>query len=165
MIGKLSNDNKAKFPKSLPEIIQKVAVPGIIVGGERYYGQIEGIEMPPIGSRSPQDFYRDFDILLYHNSDEVTETWCRVVTEAMASGLPVVADGRGGPTEQIDHGVNGYLCNSPDEFHECLMKLVDDPKLRHEIGEKARNKVMINYDISRFRRDTVDIVFKAAIGA
>jgi glycosyltransferase involved in cell wall biosynthesis len=43
-----------------------------------------------------------------------------VVLEALASGTPVISYGAGGVVEQIEHGVNGFLCNGPLRLAEMI---------------------------------------------
>ncbi len=72
-----------------------------------------------------------------------SETLGFVVIEAMASGLPVVSVAAGGLVDLVDHNVTGFLSNpSPSmvEFSDHVKKLIDDPKLRHYMGEMALNK-------------------------
>lgn len=46
------------------------------------------------------------------------------------------------PYKVIRHKVDGFLCDSPDDFKKWLTKLVKDEKLREEIGQNAYNEVV-----------------------
>ena len=89
------------------------------------------------------------DVFVYRTN--VTETWCRAVTEAMAAGLPVVAEKKGGIVEQIEDGVDGFLCESDAEIVERTRQLVRDPQLRVELGMRARAKAVALFDVAQFR--------------
>lgn len=69
-----------------------------------------------------------------------TEGFGLVLVEAMACGLPVVAfDCENGPRSLITDGEDGFLIPSYDieMFADRLMRLMDDEKLRTEMGEKG----------------------------
>lgn len=59
--------------------------------------------------------------------------------EAGALGIPLIAS----PViyKQIEHGETGFLAANPMEMAEHLVALVDDEKLRTEVGRKARDVV------------------------
>jgi glycosyltransferase involved in cell wall biosynthesis len=59
----------------------------------------------------------------------------------MAAGLPVVASPVGFNCELVQHGVNGFLADSPAEWQECLSRLLQDPALRLRMGEQGRQLV------------------------
>jgi len=170
VIGKLANDNPKKFPMDLIKIFKTLdeKYPGklrfSIVGGRKYYGDIlplDDYELIEFGEYPVEELYKRYDILVYKNCDDLTDTWARVITEAMASGLLVVADNRGGPAEQIEHSRHGFLCDSNEDFITYLSHLIELGeiiKLDH-IKEKAQE-----YDIKRLRDETIDIVLEAAIG-
>ncbi len=170
-IGKLSNDNPKKFPKDLIDIFDEIhedypdRVQFIIVGGKKYYGEDQKFRclMPDFGEMPVEEFYRICDILVYKNCDSLTDTWSRVVTEAMASGVAVVAENKGGPAEQIDHSKNSLLCDSKEGFIVGISFLIDNPDLRMNMSRRAREKAN-NYDIKRLRDETIDMVLKAAMG-
>lgn len=71
------------------------------------------------------------------------ETFGQAVQEAMASGIPVVAPDAGGPRELVQHGHTGYLVppGAPDPLRDAVVRLRDDPVLRHSFGRAARRAV------------------------
>jgi len=171
VVGRLQTDSPRRHPPEVLDIFRAVkqsapACTFSIVGGAKYYEDTQGldIEMPAVGSAPPEQFYAGFDILVLRNPAEVTDTWSRIVTEGMAAGLPVVSEDRGGPVEQIDSGENGFLCHTDDEFIECITKLANDPKLRYEMGMRARKKAVREFGLARLRRDTESVVLKASVG-
>jgi spore maturation protein CgeB/tetratricopeptide (TPR) repeat protein len=68
--------------------------------------------------------------------------------EAMATGMPVVTSQN--KTSPIRDGVNGFISNDPDYLNSCIAKLMQDPALAKEMGEKARKTVVENFSINKF---------------
>jgi len=66
-----------------------------------------------------------------------------VLLEGMSCGLPVVATNIGGNNEVIVSGMNGFLVptKAPQIMAETILKLLNDGKLRKEIGEEARKTI------------------------
>jgi glycosyltransferase involved in cell wall biosynthesis len=58
--------------------------------------------------------------------------------EAMASGLPVVAWGEGGPLETIVEGETGFLAGDEVTFRQRVRLLMYDVSLRATSGQRAR---------------------------
>jgi glycosyltransferase involved in cell wall biosynthesis len=77
------------------------------------------------------------DVFLFPSD---TETFGQVVTEAMASGLPVVAAGRGGVLDTVIPGETGLLFEPGDlrGLADAALSLVDDPDLRSRLATGAR---------------------------
>ncbi len=69
-----------------------------------------------------------------------SETFGNVVLEAMASGLPVVVAGAGGPVDHITHGRNGFLSDpkNPADFVRLVRHCLTEPEARVKMGQQAR---------------------------
>ena len=67
------------------------------------------------------------------------EGWGLTIVEAGLHGTPAVAYGfAGGPSESIVHGRTGLLADSVGEFEDHVIRLIDDPALRRDLGRTAR---------------------------
>ncbi|HEY9366199.1 MAG TPA: glycosyltransferase [Agromyces sp.] len=72
-----------------------------------------------------------------------SETFCQTVQEAMASGVPVVATGRGGPVDLVQNSANGWLYRPGDldDLRDRVRDLTGDDAKRRAFGERARDSV------------------------
>jgi glycosyltransferase involved in cell wall biosynthesis len=77
----------------------------------------------------------------------------RVVLEAMASGLPVIATDRGAIAETVVDGECGYVLPDPvpSELAERMLRLLDDPELRSSMSRAARDRYL-----ARFTQEAAD---------
>ena len=99
---------------------------------------LQSIELLPAYAQDARLFLQGLDCFFYRTSEQYLEPSGRVVTEAMACGLLVVCHNRGGYTEWIDDGRNGFLFDTQQEALEILLKLKEDPALRERVGKAAR---------------------------
>lgn len=65
----------------------------------------------------------------------------------MAYGLPVVASPVGVNCEIVEHGVNGFLAETPEEWDIALRILLSDSELRKRMGRAGREKVERQYSL------------------
>lgn len=72
-----------------------------------------------------------------------------VLTEAMASGLPVVSTRVSGIPELIDDGVSGRLVEPRDHLAlaDAIAQMLSDPALRDRCAEAGRRKVESEFDV------------------
>jgi glycosyltransferase involved in cell wall biosynthesis len=92
-----------------------------------------------------------FDALVLPSGNDVPEPLARVVMEAMACGLVVIATDCGGTPEMIQHGVDGLLF-APDDSRalaEHLYAVAADLDLRHRLAAAARQTAKARFDINR----------------
>jgi glycosyltransferase involved in cell wall biosynthesis len=100
-------------------------------------GIAERVEM--LGHRDDvPEVMAGLDILVH--ASVIPEPFGMVVGEGMALGLPVVAADAAGPSEIIDHGVNGllYRMGDPAALAAVLRQLAEDEDLRRSLGEAGR---------------------------
>jgi glycosyltransferase involved in cell wall biosynthesis len=162
VIGRHSTGQAFKYPPALLDILRRTGCRARIVGGRPFYGDGEqSLEFPEIGSIDTAAFLAGLDVFVYRSGGP--ETWCRAVTEAMAAGLPCVVQNRGGIAEQIEDGVDGFLCDADDEFVDRLRLLARRPALRERIGAAARLKAVRFFDVDRFREMTEQLMVRSAL--
>jgi len=75
------------------------------------------------------------------------------VIEALASGTPVIAMNRGAMSEIIQHGINGFLANSEQEFAEYMQRIdeIDPRECRKSVEERFSADVMALSYIDRYK--------------
>lgn len=85
------------------------------------------------------DCYQAADALILASREE---PFGRVVVEAMANGVPVVAANAGGPAEIIESGVSGVLVDvdTPEGWAEGLRSVLADGGFREGIIEHGRRR-------------------------
>ena len=85
----------------------------------------------------------EFDVGIMPLADEPWERGkCGYkLIQYMACGLPVVASPVGVNRQIVEHGVNGFLAETPTQWDEALRTLLADPALRQRMGQAGRQKV------------------------
>ena len=63
----------------------------------------------------------------------------------MAMGIPAVCSPVGVNREIVDHGRNGFLASTPEEWLARLREILDQPELRRRMGAAARETVEAKY--------------------
>lgn len=65
----------------------------------------------------------------------------------MALQIPTIASPVGVNSEIIDHGVDGFLASSLQEWKQYLGILISSVELRRKMGESSRKKIVENYSV------------------
>jgi glycosyltransferase involved in cell wall biosynthesis len=72
----------------------------------------------------------------------------------MAAGTPVIGSHHAGIGEAIDPGCTGFLVPEQDSeaLADALRRLSDEPGLRRQLGENARNVAVERFDMFKQSR-------------
>ncbi|HKE43994.1 MAG TPA: glycosyltransferase family 4 protein [Steroidobacteraceae bacterium] len=83
----------------------------------------------------------------------------KILLEAAASGLPVVATDVPGCREVVDPGVTGLLVPARDSaaLALALRQLIESRSLRERMGIAGRRKMLAEFDQRRVIRETLDV--------
>ncbi len=147
VVGRHSRDVPEKFHADDPAFFRRLCQAGMrvkLLGGTCLAPALTGeagITIWSVGARPAHEFLQGLDCFFYRTAVTWLEPFGRVVIEAMACGLPVVCENRGGYTEVIDNGRDGFLFAGEAEAYQILMTLRQDRALRQQVGLAARQKV------------------------
>jgi spore coat protein SA len=89
----------------------------------------------------------------------------RVLYEAMAAALPIVAANRGGIPEIISDGQNGFIIKHYDKplaFAKSINKLLKDEKLMRHFGDINRDLVCKRYNFKNYAFSLAEIYSELA---
>jgi len=82
--------------------------------------------------------------------DEWTRGKCALkALQYMAAGVPAVCSAVGVNNDVIEHGADGFLCASEEQWHETLARLAADPRLRRAVGCRGRETVERRYSAEK----------------
>jgi glycosyltransferase involved in cell wall biosynthesis len=103
-----------------------------------FLGMVEQTKLPAV--------YAGADVFVLAS---LTEGHPKVLLEAMACGLPVVASNRGGIPSIVTDGETGLLFDptQPKQLADCLRRVLRDPGLSRRLGRAARAVVVDRYDL------------------
>ena len=105
--------------------------------------------------RDVSELYKAADFLFMASKREGLP---RTTMEAMCAGIPCLCSNIRGNTDLIDEGKGGYLVSplDSDGFAEAIKRLIDNPKLREEMGSYNRKKVKA-FDIEVVKSQMLEI--------
>jgi glycosyltransferase involved in cell wall biosynthesis len=142
-IGKLSRDYETKHHPDDAELYKALLNQGF---GVRLMGakslepslpQHPNLKILDVGEEPPEHFLRTLDAFLYRTHPNYLEAFGRVVVEAMATGLPVVAENRHGYTDILENGDGGFLFGDQAEILPLFERLRSDREEYEKQREKA----------------------------
>jgi lipopolysaccharide heptosyltransferase II len=94
------------------------------------------------------------------------ESFGRVIIEAQAAGVPVIATEVGGIVDIIENNVNGLLVapKEPQGMSEAIIRIIKDVKLVSRLAENAYKKVKAKYNLELMAGSTLN-VYKEALSS
>jgi len=118
-----------------------------IIGADGFEMKGVNVELCPWSEETEVKLIRDctIGVMPLHNSSWEQGKCGYKLIQYMACGLPVVASPVGVNCKIIEHGVNGFLANSRDEWYSNLKILLDDFELQRQFGFNGRKSVEKDY--------------------
>jgi glycosyltransferase involved in cell wall biosynthesis len=98
----------------------------------------------------------EIDVLLVPSFAQEATT--RVILEAFAAGVPVIAFASGGIPEVVTHGVNGYLVRNAEEMAEALGR----GKGLQQMADAARDVWAQRFTLERYKSEIAECMRAAA---
>ena len=80
--------------------------------------------------------------------------------EYMAIGIPVVSSNIAMNREVIQHGESGFLADTPEEWHSRLIDLIENPKLREDMGKRGRELIKSRYNTKGISQKLLSIMLE-----
>ncbi len=107
------------------------------------------------------DILKKINVLL--QPSRIPESFGRVIIEANAAGVPVVATSLGGYKEIIEDNITGFLVPARDNkaMAQALTKIVKNPQGCDAIAIKAREKAEKLYSLDKVNEQTLDVYSEA----
>ena len=164
-VGRLIRRKGLKYLiQSIPKVIQNKNIVKFIIVGD---GPIRKI-LETIAKKLRIEHVVDFQgfvseeklLKLYNKADifvlpSLFEGFGNVITEAMASGLPVIATKVGAISEIVIDGKTGFLVPSKDStaLADAITKLIFDTKLRRKMGKAGRKRAETFYSWNKIVKE------------
>lgn len=140
IVGEAPN-SKRHYKEEVAALVRRSGLSGVVemLGSRRDIPEIlSGLDMLVLPTTTPEAFGR-------------------VLIEAQACGVPVIATRVGGIVDIIRHGENGLLCQpkDPRSLADAMMKVITDRRLGAEMAVRARKIVEERYTLERMAESTV----------
>lgn len=120
-----------------------------VMGDETYVNEELGINGIKWSAATEVDVLNTFDIgIMPLPDDEWAKGKCGLKgLSYMALEIPTVMSPVGVNTEIIQHGENGFLASTTDEWVDCISRLLESKELRENMGRAARKTVVEKYSV------------------
>jgi glycosyltransferase involved in cell wall biosynthesis len=110
-------------------------------------------------TQAPDVANSDIGLAPLGNDDFAANKSCFKILQYEAASLPTVAGSAGANAELMSDGVTGFLADNPQQWFDCLEKLIENPRLRCKMGQEAK-KFVKKFDASVLGGRFVDIILK-----
>jgi len=156
VIGRHCRFDKPKFSDNywnvLRDVYKRVPTARFVIIGDGPYrrkawSEVEklGIDhvthftgnLPPVSVARLLSTFRVY----FHSTGTWQEGWSLAISEAMAKGIPIVCDRKGGNPETVDGG-SGFECTKHDCMVNGIVALATDDTLWKEMSAGARARAL-----------------------
>jgi glycosyltransferase involved in cell wall biosynthesis len=75
----------------------------------------------------------------------------------MSLGIPALVSDVGVNAEIVDHGMNGFVCTTQDQWYESLKSVMTDQSRLEMLSQKTREKIINHYSVRSNRQNFLDL--------
>jgi len=75
----------------------------------------------------------------------------------MSLGIPAVVSPVAVNKKIVDQGLNGFLCQTEQEWYEALEQLIQDQSVRIKMGQASKNKILSHYSVASNRANFLNL--------
>lgn len=150
-----SSQGDAKYPKNFNDIIRDIlnAVPNVSISLMPAPSFLDDFGSSVIAYKRNEipveDFLAKGNVFWYMLPEGYQDQGPKVIMEAQAVGLPVVADNHSGPRDRVDHMYDGLLCNNR-KSHVYSIRQLNRPSSREVMGARGKEKAKEQYNPDRW---------------
>lgn len=76
----------------------------------------------------------------------------------MSLGIPAICTDMGANRDAVNHGENGFLAKSPEQWFNYFETLIDDSQLRLKLGKQARETIVESYSMKKCAEMFAEVV-------
>ncbi len=149
-------ESVALLPRPAPPLVLCGA--GSLEGTLRAQGQRLAVDVRYVGQLEPAQLVGAYNAATCVVHTRPDEAFSLALTEALASGRPVLASAGGGTPDVL--GDAGVLapCEDPHAFAGVLQELLGDAARREALGAAARRRAVERYSLERMVREYVEML-------
>jgi glycosyltransferase involved in cell wall biosynthesis len=131
----------------LRELQEEIDFSFLVIADKNPELDLKDWQFVPWDEKTEQDDLLKMDVgIMPLKADAWSEGKCGFkLIQYMALGIPPVASPVGVNKKIVDEGVNGFLCETKEEWKVKLKMLLTDENLRKKFGEKGREKIVNEY--------------------
>lgn len=128
--------------------------PALIAAAQDHSSQLRHTYwLLPSNSMPVPRFLSFLQVYVYKTNDTFREACCVSILEAMAAGIPIVAENKGGIRDLIVPNETGVLCDSLEDYHRAAHRLLTSPEECRRMGQNARQWALQNVSPDVYRRN------------
>lgn len=153
-IGWTGSHSTLKYLTGLESVISRLIrdfnIRFVIIADVRPISSFHESEFIPWKIESELDDLSKLDIgVMPLPTDEWTLGKCGFkALQYMSLKIPAVVSPVGVNGEIVHHGVNGFVCETNEEWYACLKLLIENPSLRAQMGERGYTTVAERFSVA-----------------
>ncbi|MCR9251940.1 MAG: glycosyltransferase [bacterium] len=143
----------------LDDLIKKSEFKFVIISNQPPNIKRPYIEFIPWSKETEITDLAKFDIGLMPLEDDI---WARgkcgfKALQYMALEIPALVSPVGVNSKIVDHGMNGFICDTPEQWHDNIKVLMANSDARKRMGVAGREKIIDEYSVLSNKQNFLDL--------